>query len=220
MNFRLAKIRLVNSKFQKKMQKTDFCPMFTGIIEATAIIKEVRSSGTNKIFQLESDLAPSLKIDQSLCHDGVCLTVEAIQGNTYQVTAVAETLEKTNLHSWQPGRLVNLERSLQVNSRLDGHFVQGHVDTTAVCTSIINKEGSYEMLFEFPSSFAPLVIEKGSICINGISLTAWDTGKNSLKVAVIPYTWQHTNLHQLSEGQAVNFEFDMIGKYIIRKMNL
>lgn len=202
------------------MQKPDFCPMFTGIIEATALVKEVRSAGTNKTFILQSTLAPSLKIDQSLCHDGVCLTVEAIENDVYQVTAVAETLEKTNLQTWQPGRLVNLERSLQLNSRLDGHFVQGHVDTTAVFTSIVNREGSYELSFEFPSSFAPLVIEKGSICINGISLTAWDVSQNSLKVAVIPYTWKHTNLHQLSEGQRVNFEFDMIGKYITRKINL
>ncbi len=141
-------------------------------------------------------------------------------GNSHQVTAIAETLEKTNLYQWRMGQWINLERSLLVSSRLDGHFVQGHVDTTGVLRNSINREGSQELEFEFPEQFAPLVIEKGSICINGVSLTAWDITSNSLKVGIIPYTFKHTNLQHLEASGIVNLEFDMIGKYITRKLNL
>lgn len=194
--------------------------MFTGIIESDAIVKRIIDNGTNKTYWLSSALAPELKIDQSLAHDGVCLTVEAIQGADYQVTAIKETLEKTALHQWEEGTKVNLERSLQPHSRLDGHFVQGHVDTTGICKSITDLNGSYELVFQFPAQFAALVIEKGSICINGISLTAFNVTNDTLTVGIIPYTWAHTNLQHLAEGKKVNLEFDMIGKYILRQKSL
>ena len=194
--------------------------MFTGIIENLGKVIRSNSSGANRILWIESPISGSFKVDQSIAHDGVCLTVEEITGNTHRVTAVAETLEKTNLSSWETGRWVNLERSLLLTNRLDGHFVQGHVDTTAVCRKIKHKNGSHEIEFSFPKKFAALVIEKGSICINGISLTAFGVKKDSFKVAIIPYTFEHTNLQHLSEGDAVNLEFDLIGKYILRKLSL
>ena len=194
--------------------------MFTGIIENLGLIREVSQQGSNKTFWVDSPLSSSLKVDQSLSHDGVCLTVEEIIGNSHRVTAIKETLDKTNLGNWKPGIQVNLERSLTLSARLDGHFVQGHVDGTGTCLEIINKEGSFEFLFAFPENFAALVIEKGSICINGVSLTAWEVEKTSFKVAVIPYTFQHTNFQQLKVNDTVNLEFDLIGKYILRKLNL
>jgi riboflavin synthase len=192
--------------------------MFTGIIENMGEIRQVLSSGSNKTFWITSPLSQQLKVDQSLAHDGVCLTVEEIVGDQHRVTAIAETLAKTNLSTWQPGRKVNLERSLLLSSRLDGHFVQGHVDATGVCVDIVNREGSHEFEFEFPDEFSALVIEKGSVCINGISLTAWDVKKTKFKVGIIPYTFEHTNLKQLAIGEKVNIEFDMIGKYILRNI--
>ena len=194
--------------------------MFTGIIESTGIVKEISSSGSNKSFWIASPLSAEFKIDQSIAHNGVCLTVEEILGGQYKVTAVAETLAKTALHQWKIGSAINLERSLLPSSRLDGHFVQGHVDTTGTCKKIKDKQGSYEFEFDFPKKFAPLMIEKGSICVNGISLTAFDVKKASFKVAIIPYTFAHTNLQYLKENDEVNLEFDMIGKYILRKMDL
>jgi riboflavin synthase len=194
--------------------------MFTGIIEAMGRIERVAEQGTNKSFWIESSLASRFKVDQSIAHNGVCLTVEALENTLYQVTAVQETLNKTALHHWQPGTAINLERSLQLSNRLDGHFVQGHVDTTGVCERIENKEGSYEITFSFPRPFAELLIEKGSICVNGISLTAFQVTDTAFTVAVIPYTWQHTNLQFLKEKEAVNIEFDLIGKYISRKVQL
>ncbi|MCW3074936.1 MAG: riboflavin synthase subunit alpha [Flaviaesturariibacter sp.] len=192
--------------------------MFTGIIETLGEVKEASGTGTNKTFWIQSSLAPELKVDQSLAHDGVCLTVEEISGDHYRVTAVAETLQKTTLNSWKPGTIVNQERSLLPSSRLDGHFVQGHVDTTGICESIKDKGGSWEMRFSFPKSFAPLIIEKGSICLNGISLTAFNVKKKSFRVAIIPYTFEHTNLEKVEVGELVNVEFDLIGKYITKKL--
>lgn len=192
--------------------------MFTGIIEALGEVKRIETKGTNKTFWIESPLFPELKIDQSIAHNGVCLTVEALENSLHQVTAIEETLKKTNIGEWVEGSLINLERSLLPSSRLDGHFVQGHVDTTGVCTEIIDKGGSWEFTFRFPDKFASLVIEKGSICVNGISLTAFGVQNNSLKVAIIPYTWEHTNLKGLEIGDLVNLEFDLIGKYIISKL--
>lgn len=194
--------------------------MFTGIVESQGLIKEISTSGTNKSFWIESPLSSSFSIDQSVSHDGVCLTVESVEGNLHKVTAILETLEKTNLNQWAIGSHINMERSLLPSSRLDGHFVQGHVDTTATCRKIKDRQGSHEFEFQFPGKFAPLVIEKGSVCINGISLTAFDVRKRSFKVAIIPYTFEHTNLQFLQPDNEVNLEFDMIGKYILRKLSL
>lgn len=194
--------------------------MFTGIIEALGQVKEVSTLGTNKTFWVQSPLSHELKVDQSVAHNGVCLTVEEVSGDHHRVTAVAETLQKTALNQWQPGFLVNLERSLLPSSRLDGHFVQGHVDTTGTCEKIESRDGSWEITFSFPKDFAPLIIEKGSIAVNGISLTAFKVKKSSFRVAIIPFTWEHTNLHQVKEGDVINLEFDMVGKYIIRSKNL
>ncbi len=194
--------------------------MFTGIIETLGTITETGTRGSNTTFWIESNLAPELRPDQSVAHDGVCLTVEAVQDGRHRVTAIAETLEKTALRSWQPGRIVNLERCLPANGRFDGHFVQGHVDTTGTCTKVRDRDGSREYTFRFPKKFAHLMVEKGSITVNGISLTAFDLGKNSFRVAIIPYTLQHTNLGGLAEGEPVNLEFDLLGKYIHRKLSL
>jgi riboflavin synthase len=194
--------------------------MFTGIIESSGIITDITAPGTNKSFWIKSSISAEFKVDQSVAHNGVCLTVEDIDADCHKVTAIAETLEKTELNDWAPGSIINLERSLLLSSRMDGHFVQGHVDTTGTCKNIKDKSGSYEFEFTFSKKFAPFIIEKGSICVNGISLTAFDVKKNSFKVAIIPYTYEHTNLRYLKETDKVNLEFDMIGKYILRKMNL
>lgn len=172
------------------------------------------------MFWIESSIAHELKIDQSLSHDGVCLTVEEIRDGAHRVTAIEETLEKSNLHTWQVGQTVNLERCMIMNGRLDGHIVQGHVDTTATCVALENKEGSWEYTFEFPEQFAHLVIEKGSISLNGTSLTIFNTGINRFTVAIIPYTYHHTSISQVRPGDKVNIEFDIIGKYIFRMQQL
>lgn len=194
--------------------------MFTGIIESVGVITEVLGNGANRSFRVESAISGQLKIDQSVSHNGACLTIEHMAGNYHQVTAIAETLKKTNLGQWKPGTLVNLERCLLINNRLDGHMVQGHVDTTGICTEIKDKGGSKEFSFRFPKKFAPLVIEKGSICINGISLTIFNVKKRSFKVAIIPYTFEHTTMKETKEGDAVNLEFDIIGKYLLRTLSL
>ncbi len=190
--------------------------MFTGIIETTGKIEDVQVSGTNKIFRISSSLSHELKVDQSVSHNGVCLTIEAISNDNHQLTAIAETLQKTNLDQWQPGDIVNIERCLLMNGRLDGHIVQGHVDTTATCIERKSLDGSWEFRFRFPQEFAHLVIEKGSICLNGISLTVFNVGINEFSVAIIPYTFEHTNIRNILPGHAVNIEFDMVGKYISR----
>lgn len=194
--------------------------MFTGIIEAAGYIKSLEINGSNISFWIESSLATQLKTDQSLSHNGVCLTVEAVKGDLYKVTAIEETLSKTNLGSLKEGGLVNLERCMQLNGRLDGHIVQGHVDTTAVCSTIIQKDGSTEFSFSFDEKFAALVIEKGSITLNGISLTIFNVSNRSFTVAIIPYTMEHTNMKQLKKEDKVNIEFDMIGKYVNRIASL
>lgn len=197
-----------------------FAVMFTGIIEATGLVQEIISEGSNRKFRIKSLLASELKVDQSVSHDGACLTIEEIQNELYRVTAIEETLKKTNLGSWSPGTIINLERSLVMNARLDGHFVQGHVDTTAECTSVTKKEGSHDFEFRFPEKFSALVIEKGSICVNGISLTAFNVKRRKFTVAIIPYTFEHTNINTIKKGSIVNIEFDMIGKYMLRKLSL
>ena len=190
--------------------------MFTGIIEQTGIIHTVNKEGTNLVYWVRSPLSAALKVDQSLSHNGVCLTVEEINGDMHRVTAIEETLQKTNLGRWKPGNIVNLERCMPMNGRLDGHIVQGHVDNLATCTGIIEKKGSWEYSFEIDEKFAPLIIEKGSVTIDGISLTIFNVGKQNFTVAIIPYTYEHTNIKHLKAGDFVNIEFDMIGKYVNR----
>ncbi len=190
--------------------------MFTGIIETTGVVKDIISSGTNKTFWILSSLSNDLSIDQSVSHSGVCLTVEEVNKGLHRITAIEETLLKTNLNSWQINSVVNLERCLQMNGRLDGHIVQGHVDTIATCVEVTVKEGSWEYRFQFDEKFAPLIIEKGSISLNGISLTIFNIQKNGFTVAIIPYTFLHTNMQFLKPGDSINIEFDMIGKYINR----
>jgi riboflavin synthase len=190
--------------------------MFTGIIEALGSISSISAKGSNKTFRISSSLAPQLKVDQSLSHDGVCLTIESVDGDSYEVTAIAETLTKTCLSLWEAGTSVNLERCLRINDRLDGHIVQGHVDTTAVCISRLDQGGSWVFRFEFPESFKNGIIEKGSIAVNGISLTCFDVSNNVFSVAVIPYTMKYTNIGNLMTDSLVNIEFDMIGKYVAR----
>jgi riboflavin synthase len=193
--------------------------MFTGIIESIGVISSVSENGANKTFQVISSLAPELKADQSLCHDGVCLTVESVTEHTYQVTAIEETLSKSCLFQWRPGSRINLERCLRLNGRLDGHMVQGHVDTTALCSETRMESGSWIFRFVFPETFRNLVIEKGSIAVNGISLTCFDVSENAFTVAIIPYTYDFTNVRDLAVGSLVNIEFDLIGKYIERQYN-
>lgn len=193
--------------------------MFTGIIETTGVISSISEKGTNTTFQIISSLSPELKVDQSLSHDGVCLTVESVTEHTYQVTAIDETLSKTCLSQWSPGGRINLERCLQLNGRLDGHMVQGHVDTTAICVKRQNQDGSWIFRFEFPESFRDLIIEKGSVAVNGISLTCFDVTNNAFSVAIIPYTFDNTNIRDLFPESIVNIEFDLIGKYVERVLN-
>ncbi|MEO6584377.1 MAG: riboflavin synthase [Ferruginibacter sp.] len=190
--------------------------MFTGIIENTGIVNNVVNNGSNKSFFIQSILTPQLKVDQSLSHNGVCLTVEDIQNEEYKVTAIAETLLKTSLNNWKTGSIINLERCMQTNGRLDGHIVQGHVDCVAECTDVKLNGGSWQYDFIFPENFSALIIEKGSVAINGISLTCFNVGKHNFSVAVIPYTFHHTNINQLQKGDVVNIEFDVIGKYLMR----
>lgn len=194
--------------------------MFTGIIETTGTVKEVLPQGTNVEFVLDCPFTSELKPDQSVAHNGVCLTVTGIQGDSYNVTAVAETMAKTNLGHWKPGDKVNLERCLKVGDRLDGHFVQGHIDATGTCTGREALDGSWLFHFSFPQEFAALVVEKGSICLNGVSLTVFNVTKNGFTVTIIPYTYEHTNFHQLAPGDAVNIEFDILGKYLLRQQSL
>ena len=194
--------------------------MFTGIVETQGIVKKVIEKGTNKTFWIRSPISSKLKVDQSVAHDGVCLTVEEVKNNRHRVTAIAETLTKTNLRDWHDGTEVNLERCLKINDRLDGHFVQGHVDSTALCVDKKEKEGSWEYRFEFPTKFNSMIIEKGSITVNGISLTAFSVTDTSFDVAIIPYTFDNTNMNLVNVGQKVNIEFDMLGKYIGRKLSL
>jgi riboflavin synthase len=190
--------------------------MFTGIIERVGEIASVNQEGTNFTFEVKSSLAPSLQIDQSVSHDGVCLTVTSQDADRYTVVAIDETIKKTNLQNWKLGKKVNLERCMIFNGRIDGHLVQGHVDCTAVCKKLEDRLGSWEFTFEIPAQFAHLIVEKGSICINGISLTLLNVMEDTFTVAIIPYTYEHTNLHELSVGDTVNIEFDILGKYLAR----
>lgn len=188
--------------------------MFTGIIETIGIIENIEFDRSNRIFTISSSLSPELKIDQSLAHNGVCLTVTEINSMTHKVCAIVETLDKTNLNTWIVGDKINLERCLQFNGRLDGHLVQGHVDQTAKCVKAISQNGSWAFGFEYNTESQNITVEKGSICVNGVSLTVVDSKKGYFSVAIIPYTYENTNFNQLKEGNLVNLEFDIIGKYI------
>ncbi len=194
--------------------------MFTGIIKNTGVVAAMEQVGSNLNLTIKSAIYSELAIDQSVAHDGVCLTVVAIGEGNYQVTAIDETLQKTTLAQWQVGKSVNLELALQLGTRLDGHVVQGHVDGTGTCLNIEPKEGSHIITFGFPEAFAALMIEKGSICVNGVSLTAFNVSRNTFQVAVIPYTFEHTGFHQMKISDAVNLEFDILGKYFLRRAEL
>ncbi len=194
--------------------------MFTGIIEETGIVESIKIEGSNYSFTIKSLLAKELKVDQSVSHSGVCLTIESTTEENYTVTAINETLQKTNVGKWQKGTLMNLERCLKFDGRLDGHIVQGHVDTTAVCTERKENNGSWEFSFYTHERFASLMIEKGSVTMNGISLTIFNVKNDGFSIAVIPYTYNHTNIHQLQKNDTVNIEFDMIGKYVNRIQQL
>ena len=194
--------------------------MFTGIIENTGKVTSISQNGSNVSFWISSDVSSQLTVDQSVSHDGVCLTVEEVLENRHRVTAIDETLKKTTLGVWQPGKIINLERCMSMNRLLDGHIVQGHVDGKAMCNEKIIKDGSIEFSFSFENQFAPLVIEKGSVCLNGTSLTAFNVGKNQFTVAIIPYTLNHTNFQFLEKDDFVNIEFDVLGKYVQRMMDL
>jgi riboflavin synthase len=194
--------------------------MFTGIIETTGIIKDISTNGNNKTFVVESSISNSLKTDQSVAHNGICLTVESVYNNTHTITAVHETLQKTNASNWQLNELINIERCLIANGRVDGHFVQGHVDAVATCINIKDDTGSYVYTFSFDEKFAALIIEKGSVCINGISLTCFNVTNTQFNVAIIPYTYNYTNIKNLAINSTVNIEFDVLGKYINRALQL
>ncbi len=190
--------------------------MFTGIIEQLGTIKSIEKEGENIHFTLVAEFTQELKIDQSLAHNGCCLTVVQLDENQYTVTAIQETLIKTNLSEWKVGTKVNLERCMVMNGRLDGHIVQGHVDTTAKCIGVENKDGSWKFTFDYSSN--DVTVEKGSITINGTSLTVVDSKENQFSVHIIPYTYEFTNFHQLEIGSTVNLEFDIIGKYVAKMM--
>lgn len=190
--------------------------MFTGIIETLGTVTKIEEEGTNLHFTIESVISNDLKIDQSVSHNGVCLTVVALTDTTHTVTAIQETLEKSNMQYLKTGMKVNLERCMQMNGRLDGHIVQGHVDQTAVCVLRNELDGSWEYRFKYDGSLGNVTVEKGSACINGISLTVVNSAADEFSVFIIPYTFEHTNLQEVNVGDTVNLEFDIIGKYVAR----
>jgi riboflavin synthase len=190
--------------------------MFTGIIESLGIVENISLSGTNKEFTIFSSISNELKIDQSLAHNGVCLTVTAIENGRHQVTAIDETLQRSNLGHLKVGQSINLERAMSGLSRFDGHLVQGHVDTVGSVTEVIDKDGSWIFTFNFPEENEHLLVDKGSVCVNGVSLTVNNPTHNTFQVAIIPYTFEHTTFNHLNPGDSVNLEFDILGKYIAR----
>ena len=192
--------------------------MFTGIIEELGPVSEVRKENNNLILTITTAFTPELKVDQSVAHNGVCLTVVEINGNEYKVTAIDETLKRTNLGSLKPGDKINLERCMKLGDRLDGHIVQGHVDTVAEVTRIEEQNGSWLFYFKYPYNSENVTVEKGSVCVNGVSLTVVESKDHSFSVAIIPFTWEHTNFHTFKTGDFVNIEFDVIGKYVARMM--
>ncbi|WP_423820404.1 riboflavin synthase [Salinimicrobium sp. TIG7-5_MAKvit] len=194
--------------------------MFTGIIEELGVVTALAKSEDNLNISIKANFTSQLKIDQSVAHNGVCLTVVDIAQGEYTVTAIAETLSKTHLGELKKGDVVNLERGMQLGARLDGHIVQGHVDQTALCTAVAEKNGSWEFTFEYDPGLQNITIEKGSITVNGVSLTVVNSGKNNFSVAIIPYTFEHTTFKMIKKGTRVNLEFDVIGKYVKRLTQL
>lgn len=192
--------------------------MFTGIIESIGKVKNIEKDGKNYHFTFQSDISKNLKIDQSVAHNGVCLTVTSQNNMEHQVTAIYETIQKTNMNSLKIGSLVNLERCLKIGDRLDGHMVQGHIDDTVVCTKINEEDGSWRIGFEGENLNEKLIVDKGSICINGISLTVAKINKNYVEVAIIPYTFENTNFKQVKINDMVNIEYDILGKYILKNI--
>jgi riboflavin synthase len=190
--------------------------MFTGIIETLGQIRHINREGSNLHIQIASPISHKLRIDQSVAHDGVCLTVVALADDTHTVTAVEETLQRSNLAGWSVGSPVNLERAMKLGDRLDGHMVQGHVDNTALCTAIDNRDGSWRYEFRYLPQPGQVLVDKGSVCVNGVSLTVVDPGPDHFAVAIIPFTYEHTNFRHLQVGDTVNLEFDILGKYIPR----
>lgn len=188
--------------------------MFTGIIETLGIIQEIKKDNDNLHITIESSITNELKIDQSVAHNGVCLTVIAINENQYTVTAIRETIEKTNLGNWKVSQSINIERAMMLGDRLDGHIVQGHVDQVGICKNVQNANGSWYFTFEYNTDLNNITIEKGSITVNGVSLTVVNSLKNEFSVAIIPYTYEHTNFNSFEIGTIVNLEFDVIGKYV------
>lgn len=194
--------------------------MFTGIIETIGIIKEIKKEGDNLHIVVSSEITSELKIDQSVAHNGVCLTVVAINNDEYTVTAIRETIEKTSMAEWSVGDLLNLERAMKLGDRLDGHIVQGHVDQTGTCKSIVEANGSWYFTFDYDSKLHNLTIEKGSITVNGVSLTVVNSKVDEFSVAIIPYTFDHTNFKTFTVGTKINLEFDVVGKYVARLYSL
>jgi riboflavin synthase len=194
--------------------------MFTGIIESLGKVARLDFNQENLDLTIESELSNELKVDQSVAHNGVCLTVTGIHENQYQVTAIKETLEKSNLSQLQEGNLINIERCLQYGGRIDGHIVQGHVDTMGELTQLKNEEGSWKFKFSYPTEFANMLVNKGSITVNGVSLTVVDPSDKDFSVAIIPYTYENTVFHQLNKGDKVNLEFDILGKYVARQLSI
>lgn len=190
--------------------------MFTGIIETLGIIQDIQREGSNLHLSVSSSITPSLKIDQSLAHNGICLTVVAIKEEMYTVTAIQETIDKTTIGDWKIGDILNLERAMKLDARLDGHLVQGHVDQIGHCIAIKESEGSWYFTFEYDPAWKNITIEKGSITVNGVSLTVVNSKQNEFSVAIIPYTYEHTNFKNFQIGSKINLEFDVIGKYVSR----
>lgn len=193
--------------------------MFTGIIESCGIVKDLSWQQSNLEITIESEISSGLTVDQSISHDGVCLTVTAVENNTHRITAVKETLNRSTLGTWCIGQLVNLERAMVFGGRLDGHLVQGHVDDFGTCELIQDMDGSRFITFSFAKKHEELLVQKGSVAINGVSLTVVDPSEDQFSVAIIPYTWEHTNFHKLQPGSKVNLEFDIMGKYFARMMD-
>ena len=194
--------------------------MFTGIIETLGKIEKIEREGTNIHITIASAVSSELKVDQSVAHDGVCLTVVALGEGTHTVTAIKETLDRTSLGHWKEGTLINIERAMQAGGRLDGHMVQGHVDMTAECTGLVEQDGSWEYTFRYQPSPEHFLVDKGSVCVNGVSLTVVNPVDDLFNVAIIPFTWEHTNFQLIEPGTVVNLEFDIIGKYIARYAEL